>query len=249
MINVNRDAEVINIEDEYDILDIKIFPEVVLVNGKQQLIVKTWELIEKRKQGQQQTIQTKNHPFHLKTLRIYDSHSTERAQILTEQVDTKISSKLFYDTSILQFGDCIFYFKRIYGTLDESFSDSRKSGALSSRRSLGDDYEESETFTNSYLQLFKYDLVNYQETMIDGYQLVEYNDDDRTFNIIFSQNFDNDDLLLKIDYKDEDEFLTDQYFLAQQYIRDDEEEAYAIFCMNNFDEPIHHESPENQIND
>lgn len=51
MINVNRDAEVINIEDEYDILDIKIFPEVVLVNGKQQLIVKTWELIEKRKQG------------------------------------------------------------------------------------------------------------------------------------------------------------------------------------------------------
>ena len=45
-----------NVEDEYDILDIKIFPEVVLVNGKQQMIVKTWELIEKRKQGQQQTI-------------------------------------------------------------------------------------------------------------------------------------------------------------------------------------------------
>lgn len=42
----------VNVEDEYDILDIKIFPEVVLVNGKQQLIVKTWELIEKRKQGQ-----------------------------------------------------------------------------------------------------------------------------------------------------------------------------------------------------
>lgn len=38
----------------------------------------------------------------------------------------------------------------------------------------------------------------------------------------------------------------DQYFLAQQYIHDDEEESFAIFCMNNFDEPIHHESPENQ---
>ena len=53
----------------------------------------------------------------------------------------------------------------------------------------------------------------------------------------------------KIPYKDEDEFLTDQYFLAQQYIQDEEEEAFAIFCMNNFDEPIHHESPENQMND
>ena len=38
--------------DDYDILDIKIFPEVLLVKGKQQLIVKTWELIEKRKSNQ-----------------------------------------------------------------------------------------------------------------------------------------------------------------------------------------------------
>ena len=65
-------------------------------------------------------------------------------------------------------------------------SESRKSNGLSSRQSLGDGDEQSETFTNSYLQLFKYDLENYKESMIDGYQLVEYNDDDRTFNIIFS---------------------------------------------------------------
>lgn len=39
------------IAEEYDILDIKIFPEVLIINGKQQMIVKTWELIEKRKQG------------------------------------------------------------------------------------------------------------------------------------------------------------------------------------------------------
>ena len=186
----------------------------MIVNGKQQLIVKTWELIEKRKQGQQQTIQTKNHPFHLKTLRIYDSHSQERAQILTEQVDTKISSKIFYDTSILQFENCIFYFKRIYGVLDESFSERSKGGLSSGRGSLDQDDENSETFTNSYLQLFKYDLVKYEESIVDGYQLVEYNDDDRTFNIIFSQNFDYDDKVQKIEYKDEDEFLTDQYFLA-----------------------------------
>lgn len=51
--------------------------------------------------------------------------------------------------------------------------------------------------------------------MVDGYQLVEYNEDDRTFNIIFSNNFDNDYQLQKTLYKDEDEFLTDQYFLAQ----------------------------------
>lgn len=85
--------------------------------------------------------------------------------------------------------------------------------------------------------------------MIDGYQLVEYNDDDRTFNITFSQSFDKDGQINKSKYKDEDEFLTDQYFLAQQYIRDDEEEAFAIFCMNNFDEPLYHESPEDQLYD
>ena len=49
---------------------------------------------------------------------------------------------------------------------------------------------------------------------LSGDQLVEFNDDDRTFNIIFSQNFDNDGLLSKLPYKDEEEFLTDQYFLA-----------------------------------
>ena len=88
----------------------------------------------------------------MKTLRIYDSHSVERAQILTEQVDTKISSKLIYDTSILQFGDCIFYFKRIYGALDETESNSQKSGALSSKKgSMDEEGEDSDTFTNSYL--------------------------------------------------------------------------------------------------
>lgn len=93
---------------------------------------------------------------------------------------------MFYDTSILQFENCIFYFKRIYGELDESYSGKSK-GGLSSRRESGDfDGEKSETFTNSYLQLFKYDLEKYEETMVDGYQLVEYNDDDRTFNLIFS---------------------------------------------------------------
>ena len=35
--------------DDYDILDIKIFPEVLCIAGKQMLIVKTWELIEKKK--------------------------------------------------------------------------------------------------------------------------------------------------------------------------------------------------------
>ena len=122
---------------------------------------------------------------------------------------------MFYDTSILQFGDSIFYFKRIYGIAEESESNSQKSGALSSRRgSMDEKGDESDTFTNSYLQLFKYDLVKFEETIIDGYQLVEFNDDDRTFNIIFSQNFDNDGLLSKLPYKDEEEFLTDQYFLA-----------------------------------
>lgn len=98
--------------------------------------------------------------------------------------------------------------------LDESFSERSKGGLSSGRGSLDQDDENSETFTNSYLQLFKYDLVKYEESIVDGYQLVEYNDDDRTFNIIFSQNFDYDDKVQKIEYKDEDEFLTDQYFLA-----------------------------------
>ena len=64
-----KDKDVI---EDYDVLDIKIFPEVILINGKQQLVVKTWELIEKRK-TKMETVQTKNHPFHIKTLRIFDS--------------------------------------------------------------------------------------------------------------------------------------------------------------------------------
>jgi len=62
------------------------------------LIVKTWEMIEKKK-GKE--TENKNHPFHIKTLRIYDNHNNEIDSILTEQVDAKISSKHFYDTSII----------------------------------------------------------------------------------------------------------------------------------------------------
>lgn len=42
------------------------------------------------------------------------------------------------------------------------------------------------------MQLYKYDMVKFQESLVEGYQLVEYNEDDRTFNILFAHNFDND---------------------------------------------------------
>jgi len=113
--------------DDYDILDIKIFPEVLCIAGKQMLIVKTWELIEKKK-GQE--IENKNHAFHIKTLRIYDNHNNEIESILTEQVDAKISSKHFYDTSIIQYENNIYYFKRIYEVLDE---DDKSKSKLSAR--------------------------------------------------------------------------------------------------------------------
>ena len=88
---------------------------------------------------------------------------------MTEQVDTKISSKHFYDTSILQFNNSIYYFKRIYGVVADSEDESRsqKSGSLGSinnRKRSGneiaseaessfteDKSEESDIFSNSYL--------------------------------------------------------------------------------------------------
>ena len=86
-------------------------------------------------------------------------------------------------------------------------------------------------------------MENFKEEIVYGYQLIEYNEDDRTFNIIFSHCFDHDQD--HRNYTDEEEFLQYQYFLAQQYIKDDEEVAFALFCMDNFDDPIHHESPDN----
>ena len=115
---------------------------------------------------------------------------------MTEQVDTNIIGKIFYDTSILQYGNCIYYFKRIYDQVEDSMDGSKKGGTLSSREQESyEDGDDSDSFTNSYLQLFKYDLEKFQESLVDGYQLVEYNQDDRTFNVMFSQNFDNDNLI------------------------------------------------------
>ena len=211
-----------NLNEEFDILDIKIFPEVLLVNGKQQLIVKTWELIEKRKSKQQRLL-TKNHPFHLKTIRIYDDHNEPRAAILTEQVDTKILSKHLYETSTVQFKDSIFYFKRIFRELNDSSNYSRqgkgmsitsRSHSLDSDVDNPDNSSDSSTFSNSYLQLFKYDLAKFEESVMEGYQLVEYNNDDRTFNTIFSKNFDISDDLHKGNYETDEDFLNHQFFLV-----------------------------------
>ena len=76
------------------------------------MIVKTWEKLEKKKT--ENDTKSKIHPIHVKTLRIYDTLNNEKAQILIEMIETKINTKNFYDTSILQYKDSIYYFKRIY---------------------------------------------------------------------------------------------------------------------------------------
>jgi len=59
---------------------------------------------------------------------------------------------------------------------------------------------QSSSFSNSYLQLFKYDMVRYKEHIVPGHQLVEYNEDNRVFNILFSQCFNtNQDNLNEFD--------------------------------------------------
>ena len=102
-------------------------------------------------------------------------------EIMTEQVNTKIENKYYYNMSTIQYEHCIYYFKRIYD--EEDSQSSVRSGVSASKRSGGSDEDLTST---SYLQLFKFDLLKYKEDRMEGYQLVEYNDDDRTFNIIFS---------------------------------------------------------------
>jgi len=64
-----------------------------------------------------------------------------------------------------------------------------------------------------------------------------------TFSKIFGEVF-------KKEYKDERHFLSDQYFLAQQYIGNDiEEMQYALFNLENLSEPIYCETPEDNIDD
>lgn len=70
-----------------------------------------------------------------------------------------------------------------------------KSQEIEKTRIENDAGSEGSTFCNSYLQLFKFNLVEFYEMRVEGYQLVEFNEDNRTFNIIFSNclnlNFDN----------------------------------------------------------
>ena len=75
-----------------------------MVNGKQYMIVKTWEKLQHTKFKIQ---------FHIKTLRIYNIHMKEIFKTMTEQVDGEFNSENFYDISILQYNEMIFYFKRI----------------------------------------------------------------------------------------------------------------------------------------
>jgi len=90
------------------------------------MIIKTWECIEKKPSLRSK--ESKNFPFHIKTLRIYDGQNNEVDRILTEQVDAKISPKNFYDTSIIQYKDKIYYFKRIYEeTIESSQEGTQKS--------------------------------------------------------------------------------------------------------------------------
>lgn len=175
--------------DDYLTLDIKICKEILKVRGKQLLLFKTWE--KKVRKPQFQRIQTKNQPFFIKTLRIYGPDNKLVEAVLTEQVNLRIENKFFYDTSTVFYDDCIYYFKRIYD--QEEKVESVESGSIKKRASVSGgasaNGDSTEMVSTSYLQLFKYDLVKFRETKIVGYLLVEYNDDDRTFNTIFSQKF------------------------------------------------------------
>ena len=75
-----------------------------MVNGKQHMIVKTWEKVQHTKN---------NIIFHIKTLRVFDNQMKEHFKTLTEQVDGEFKSENFYDISILQYNSKIYYFKRI----------------------------------------------------------------------------------------------------------------------------------------
>ena len=137
-------------------MDIKVNKEVHFIQGRQYLVVKTWEKVkmqktlsadamldliyqkkseefarEQKENGldptsydmddesqseleRLQEMQDANFSllFSVKTLRLYNIEDSAPRIILTEQVDGNFSKNHFYDTSTLQFGGYLYFYRR-----------------------------------------------------------------------------------------------------------------------------------------
>lgn len=87
--------------------------------------------------------------IYLKTLRCFDTSNKPRKTVLVEVVPVKhaLQPINIHDVSTLQFGEYLYYFKRIHGD-----------------------------YNNSQLSLHKLNLYTYQEQEVPGYSINEQND-------------------------------------------------------------------------
>ena len=89
---------------------------------------------------------------------------------MTEQVDGEFNSENFYDISILQFREKIFYFKRIQ----------HYQGPLQECENVDQSIRSDVSFeSHSYLQLFQFDFLNNIESELEQYQIIEESQEDK----------------------------------------------------------------------
>ena len=182
----------------YENKDIKIFKDIIFIENKQCMIVKTWE--------KPQHIHTKDVCF-IKTLRIFDNHNHPIQQTLTEQIWSNFPNENLYDTSTLQNESTLYFFKRI----NKKWGQKKPSA-------------EQELF--SYLRLYKFDFMSRKESMVVNTQEFIINElihspdgqeaDIACYNITFADKFgyvkDKDKKLKEL------EFLRQQFVIVQEYI-------------------------------
>ena len=149
--------------------------------------------------------------------------------ILIEQVYGQFDDFRIYDVSFLQYKDNIYYFKRLHNVIVDNQGQNDQSLQISEF----DEDKDGEIVdgllpqqrNSTCLQLYKYNMQQGKETELKGYRIVEeqwqagddeVNKEARQFNVMFSKKFD--DACMDKDFKDEDDFLSQQYFCIQQYV-------------------------------
>ena len=113
----HENSENIQCEFEYSNESISITKEIVFIDKKQHILVKTWEKLEQKSHDK--------NVCYIKTLRVYDSHNHIVKEILTEQVWTVVGICVshLYDSSVRVYRNKIYFFKRINKRLAANSSD------------------------------------------------------------------------------------------------------------------------------
>ena len=106
----------------------------------------------------------------MKTIRLYDKHNDIITEIMTEQIVGEFHSNLFYEASTLVYNNCIYYFKRhiVDQRLAPTTCMTSKEKENLNKKDEPVDIDNPQ-FYHIYMQLYKYDFLVFEETMVKGY--------------------------------------------------------------------------------